>query len=235
MNSTIHKVGAILLAAGISTRMSGIDKTIAPINGIPTFWYPLKTLIDSNLIDQISIIVSESNISQIQRYLQDWNFSKTIRVLIGGQFRQDSVRVGINSLNDSDIIVIHDAARPFITNTMLIQGLKEVKTTGSSTVAIKTTDSIKIVSEENLSIKSLDRSKIWQIQTPQFFLKNILQKSYQKTLSSKEIFTDDTSLVESQGYQTKIIEGLNTNIKITTKEDLILAETILKLGTINNE
>jgi len=138
-------------------------------------------------------------------------------------------------LNDSDIIVIHDAARPFITNTMLIQGLKEVKTTGSSTVAIKTTDSIKIVSEENLSIKSLDRSKIWQIQTPQFFIKNILQKSYQKTLSSKEIFTDDTSLVESQGYQTKIIEGLNTNIKITTKEDLILAETILKLGTINNE
>ena len=62
-----------------------------------------------------------------------------------------------------------------------------------------------------------------------------MQKSYQKTLSSKEIFTDDTSLVESQGYQTKIIEGLNTNIKITTKEDLILAETILKLGTINNE
>ena len=73
MNSTIHKVGAILLAAGISNRMSGIDKIIAPINGIPTFWYPLKTLIDSNLIDQISIIVSESNISQIQRYLQDWN------------------------------------------------------------------------------------------------------------------------------------------------------------------
>jgi len=235
MNSTIHKVGAILLAAGISTRMSGIDKIIAPINGIPTFWYPLKTLIDSNLIDQISIIVSESNISQIQRYLLDWNFSKTIRVLIGGQFRQDSVRVGMNSLNDSDIIVIHDAARPFITNTMLIQGLKEVKITGSSTVAIKTTDSIKMISKENFSIKSLDRSKIWQIQTPQFFMKNILQKSYQKTLTSKEIFTDDTSLVESQGYQTKIIEGLKTNIKITTKEDLILAETILKLGTINDE
>ena len=92
-----------------------------------------------------------------------------------------------------------------------------------------------MVSEENFSIKSLDRSKIWQIQTPQFFMKNILQKSYQKTLTSKEIFTDDTSLVESQGYQTKIIEGLNTNIKITTKEDLILAETILKLGTINDE
>ena len=141
----------------------------------------------------------------------------------------------MNSLNDSDIIVIHDAARPFITNTMLIQGLKEVKITGSSTVAIKTTDSIKMISKENFSIKSLDRSKIWQIQTPQFFMKNILQKSYQKTLTSKEIFTDDTSLVESQGYQTKIIEGLKTNIKITTKEDLILAETILKLGTINDE
>ena len=130
--------------------------------------------------------------------------------------------------------VIHDAARPFITNKMLIQGLNEVKKTGCSTVAIKTTDSMKIVSSENFSIKSLDRTKIWNIQTPQFFIQKILQESHQKTLNTKEIFTDDTSLVESQGYQTKIFEGSNTNIKITTKDDLILAETILKSGIINN-
>ena len=234
MNSSIDKVGVILLAAGISTRMSGTDKIIAPINGLPAFWYPLKTLIDSHLIDQISIIASETNISKIKQYLENWNFPKTIHVFVGGKFRQDSVRIGIESLSDSDIIVIHDAARPFITNKMLIQGLNEVKKTGCSTVAIKTTDSMKIVSSENFSIKSLDRTKIWNIQTPQFFIQKILQESHQKTLNTKEIFTDDTSLIESQGYQTKIFEGSNTNIKITTQDDLILAETILKSGIINN-
>ena len=227
MNSSIDKVGVILLAAGISTRMSGTDKIIAPINGLPAFWYPLKTLIDSHVIDQISI-------SKIKQYLENWNFPKTIHVFVGGKFRQDSVRIGIESLSDSDIIVIHDAARPFITNKMLIQGLNEVKKTGCSTAAIKTTDSMKIVSSENFSIKSLDRTKIWNILTPQFFIQKILQESHQKTLNTKEIFTDDTSLVESQGYQTKIFEGSNTNIKITTQDDLILAETILKSGIINN-
>ena len=110
-----------------------------------------------------------------------------------------------------------------------------MKNTGCSTVGIKTTDSMKIVSENNLSIKSLDRSKIWNIQTPQFFLQNILEESHIKSFASKQIFTDDTSLLESQGYQTKIFEGSKSNIKITTKYDLLLAETILKLGISDNE
>jgi len=235
MNSTTHKVGAILLAAGVSSRMAGIDKIIAPINGMPTFWYPLKTFIDSDLINKISLIVSKSNIKIIQQYLDNWNLSKTIDILIGGKYRQDSVRVGIDSLNYADIVVIHDAARPFITNQMLIRGLKEMKNTGCATVGTKTTDSIKIVSKNNLSIKSLDRSKIWNIQTPQFFIKNILKESHIKSSVSKQIFTDDTSLVESQGYQTKIFEGSKSNIKLTTKDDLLLAERILKLRTPQNE
>ena len=102
----------------------------------------------------LDIIASETNISKIKQYLENWNFPKTIHVFVGGKFRQDSVRIGIESLSDSGIIVIHDAARPFITNKMLIQGLNEVKKTGCSTVAIKTTDSMKIVSSENFSIKS---------------------------------------------------------------------------------
>ena len=141
---------------------------------------------------------------------------------MGGKFRQDSVRIGIDSLTNSDIIVIHDAARPFITNDMLIRGLKEMENTGCSTVGIKTTDSLKIVSENNFSIKSLDRSKIWNIQTPQFFLKNILEESHIKSFVSKEIFTDDSSLVESQGHKTKIFEGSKTNITKSKSQLIIL-------------
>ena len=232
MNNTTQKVGAILLAAGKSNRMGGPDKIISQLNKMPTFWYPLKILAHSKYVHEITIVVSKSNFDSINEYLNNWNFIKTINLLIGGELRQDSVKIGLNSLLDSDIIIVHDAARPFLSEKMLIQGIKEVDLTGSSSVAIRSTDSLKIV-KNNLSIESIDRSKIWNIQTPQFFKKNILTKSHDNASKLNKYFTDDTSLVESQGYSTKIFAGSTTNIKITTKNDLHLAEAIIKSGKLN--
>jgi 2-C-methyl-D-erythritol 4-phosphate cytidylyltransferase len=155
--------------------------------------------------------------------------SKVSRILKGGRERQDSVRSGINALEDEHhIVIIHDGVRPFITEEILHAVISEAFKERAVTVGVPVKDTVKTVDDNGWVAETLDRNRLWLIQTPQAFTRDIIQKAYEDAYKDHYYGTDDASLVERIGINVKVIHGSYDNIKITTKNDLVLAEVLIK-------
>ena len=219
------KVVAIIVAAGEGQRMGGIDKMFASINGRPALARVLDAFQGCKKIDQIVVVMGAKNIEACRKLVKSEGWSKVKDIVPGGKRRQDSVAEGLKRVKDADWIVIHDGARPLVTSDLIERGLAAAKETGAAVAAVPVTDTIKTVKDDEIVDKTLSRQNLRAIQTPQVFRADIIKKAYQNATGD---VTDDAALVEKAGYKVKLYMGSYANIKITTPDDLAVAEALLK-------
>ena len=160
--------------------------------------------------------------------LAPWNLKKVAGIIPGGKERQDSVRAGIEALDgDAELVIIHDAVRPFITAGLIENCIRAAEEEGAATVGVPVKDTVKEVGPDGRILRTCDRSLLWLTQTPQVFRRDIIENAHRAAVRDGFRGTDDTSLVERLGISVRMIRGDYENIKITTPEDLILAEALL--------
>jgi len=219
------KVSAIIVAAGEGQRMGGVDKMYAPINGRPALSRVLDTFQKCKKVDQIVVVMGAKNIEACRRLVKAEEWSKVKDIVLGGKRRQDSVAEGLKHVKDAEWVVIHDGARPLITSELIEQGLAAAKETGAAAAAVPVTVTIKEVQKDEIVSRTLLRQNLRAIQTPQVFRFDIIKNAYKHATGD---VTDDAALVEKTGYKVKLYMGSYDNIKITTPDDLAVAEALVK-------
>ena len=225
------KTVALILAAGKGKRMgTAKNKPYLLLAGKPIVCHTLFVFERSPLIDEIVLIVGHDEVAYARSSLVDaFQFTKVSTVVAGGVKRQDSVWEGLRAIkSDADVVMVHDGVRPFISQELLAKTGQAMERAGAAVVAVPVKDTIKTVSPRGAVVTTLDRSTLWAIQTPQVFRRDILEKAFEKAMNDGFYATDDAALVERLGEKVIIVEGSYENIKITTPEDLVLGEAILK-------
>lgn len=218
-------VTAIVLAAGRGLRFeSRTPKPLLKINSHSVIIYCLNTLSRHPYVKDIILVVNAKNLKEIIAKIGQYRIPKISGVVLGGRARQDSVRQGLKVMDRrTDLILIHDGVRPFIDPDTISSLIKEAERYGAAISGVPVKATIKKI--KNVFVeKTLDRDNLWEIQTPQVFKKELILKAYDRF--GNQPVTDDASLVEKLGAKVKIVKGSYFNIKITTPEDLILAEAI---------
>lgn len=218
-------VGAILLGAGYSTRMGSVDKIVTPLAGRPLISHSIDTFEQSTYIDLIVLVMASNNLHTVTCLVQQSGWRKVVDVCTGGARRQDSVRAGLEQLGNCDLIVVHDGARPFVTDEIIAAGVATATDYGAAVPAIPVSDTIKRVNSDLTVIETLPRNRLWSIQTPQVFNVGLLKKAHREIHGD---VTDDAAMVEAIGGTVKIFRGSNDNIKVTTQEDWATAQGILE-------
>lgn len=227
-----RKTVAIIAAGGIGSRFGGkTNKQFVTLCGKPVLVWSLAAFEECPLIDEIIPVVHEHELSATASLIEDYALSKVLKIVPGGKERYDSVMNGLIAAGDkTDIAVIHDGARPLITSTLITQIINGLDNYDGSIAAVPVKDTIKTSQpehEHSIVDKTLDRSRLWSVQTPQVFgyatIYNALKKAQQDHITG----TDDASYIEHYGGQIHIIPGSYLNIKITTPEDIIIAEALL--------
>ncbi len=226
----MDKVAAIVPSAGSGSRMrSKSEKPFIKLHGREIILYSLIALERSNLISEIVIPASKKSIPKIEKLIKREGLKKVKEVVSGSSSRAGSVRKGILSISaDIDFVFVHDCARPFLTASMIRVSLDAAKRYGASLCAVRVKSTIKEADKNKFIKKTLKRCLLWEAQTPQVFERELLVDAYKKLRKSYNHFTDDTALLEAIGRRIKIVEGSYNNIKITTPEDMFIAEAILK-------
>ena len=222
---------AIVLAAGQGKRMhSKVQKQFLEIQGYPVLYYSLRCFQESPLIQDIILVTGEESISYCkEEIVQKYGFTKVSAVIPGGKERYDSVYAGLCECRDCEYVLIHDGARPFVTEEILKRGLQKVKETGACVIGMPSKDTVKLSDEEGYVKETPNRKCVWTIQTPQIFLYSLIREAHdsirQKDMSK---ITDDAMVAEHEtGVKIRFSEGSYRNIKITTPEDLVIAEAFL--------
>jgi 2-C-methyl-D-erythritol 4-phosphate cytidylyltransferase len=218
-----QKTGAVIVAAGSSRRMGGVDKMFALLCGEPVLVRVVDVFQECEAVDQVVVVMNESSFKQGQELISERRWPKVTDVCAGGARRQDSVLAGLNRLGGCDWAVIHDGARPLVTAVLIERGLEAAKETGAAIAAVPVTDTIKVAGDDRIVNQTLSRQNLWAVQTPQVFSLDIITGAYKRAIGN---VTDDASLVEQAGHKVKLYMGSYDNIKITTPDDLVLAEVL---------
>lgn len=223
-------VTAIVLAGGKGTRMaSSKSKQYIELEGKPILYYTIKRFMDNNLIDDIILVLSEDEIDYCKdEVLKKYNL-KINKIVSGGRERQESVYNGLMAANGTDIVLIHDAARPFVSKRIIDDSIKYAERYKAAAPGVMPKDTIKIKDEKNFSVETLDRNKLISIQTPQAFEYNMILECHRKIKEMGISVTDDTMVVELFENNVYMFDGEYTNIKITTPEDMILAKYLVNM------
>lgn len=230
------KTAAIVLAAGQGKRMhSDVQKQYILLHDRPVIFYALKTFQES-FIDEIILVVGQGEEAYCRREIvEKYNFNKVNKIVEGGNERYHSVANGLKALDGEGYVFIHDGARPFVTDEILLRAYDAVKKYDACVVGMPVKDTIKIVDENSFAKLTPSREKVWQVQTPQVFSVKLAKEAYTKLLIEEEMLksqgiqiTDDAMVVETLiGHSVKLIEGSYENIKITTPEDLKIADSFI--------
>jgi len=221
------KVCAIIPAAGSGSRF-GETKQFKLFGNRPLLYYTIRPFINSRWIDEIILVVPSTERHQVLREVVSIFPTRKIKVIDGGKLRQESVMNGIKaSSKDSECICIHDAARPFVTDSMIRDSINKCTSMDGAIVAIPASDTIK--QSDGLTIQAtMDRAILWQAQTPQSFHKDKLIKAFDFAHENNFIGTDESSIMEHAGFNIGIVEGSPRNMKITTQDDWELASKIME-------
>jgi 2-C-methyl-D-erythritol 4-phosphate cytidylyltransferase len=225
------KVAVIVPAAGYGKRMcTNIDKPFIKILGRELIAYCLKTFESSALVSEVVVVAEEKNILPIKYLAKKIGFSKVKSIVKGGKSRSESVLNGLKAISeDSDIVVVHDCARPMIDEDIIKKTVKAAVKNNCAIAAVRVKPTIKEACKGQVFVRrTLDRAILWEAQTPQAFKSQILRDAYKKAGRLIRLFTDDAGIVEKFGYRVCIVESSYRNIKITTPEDIIIAELLLK-------
>ncbi|MCK5529541.1 MAG: 2-C-methyl-D-erythritol 4-phosphate cytidylyltransferase [Kiritimatiellae bacterium] len=227
---------AIIVAAGKSERMgANTDKAFLSLGQKPVLAYSLQAFEDCEDIDAIVLVVRKDRVEGAGKMAQIFGCSKVINVIAGGTKRQASVMNGLNCLNDdARIVTVHDGARPCVTPALISETIRTAKRYGSAIAANRITDTVKYV-ERGLKIgKTMDRSKLWTVQTPQTFKVDLLRKAFAHIQENDITVTDEASAVELISDEVRLVETTDPNLKITTADDLPVAAAMLKLDSSIN-
>lgn len=225
-------VSALIAAGGRGRRMnSSISKQFLFVKGYPILYYTLKTFELMDCFDEIVMVAGKQDMDYTrEQIINQYRFEK-IRMIEGGLERQDSVYNGLRELSpQTDIVVIHDGVRPFVTKEIIKKSIEAAKRYKAIGVAVPVKDTIKVVGDGNIIKQTPNRKELWAMQTPQTFKYDLILKAHEEAQKDNFFGTDDAMLVERLGLPVRIIEGAYENIKITTPEDIIIAETFLTLG-----
>ena len=223
-------ISAIILAGGKGKRMgSAISKQFIDIKGRPIIYYTLKKFSKNKKIDNIIVVLPEDEVKYFKENILKKYELRINKIVIGGKERQDSVYNALKSLKNSstDIVLIHDGARPFISERIINEGIKFAEIYGAAAPGVMPKDTIKVKNEKNFSVDTPNRANLVSIQTPQVFKFDEILECHEKIRYNGEMVTDDTMVVEKYGYSVYLYDGEYTNIKVTTPEDLILAERLI--------
>lgn len=223
-------ISAIILAGGKGKRMrAAISKQFIDIKGKPIIYYTLKKFSENKKIDNIIVVLPEDEVKYFKENILKKYELRINKIVIGGKERQDSVYNALKSLKNSstDIVLIHDGARPFISERIINEGIKFAEIYGAAAPGVMPKDTIKVKNEKNFSVDTPNRANLVSIQTPQVFKFDEILECHEKIRYNGEKVTDDTMVVEKYGYSVYLYDGEYTNIKVTTPEDLILAERLI--------
>jgi len=221
---------AIVLAGGAGKRMgSSTSKQFLLLDNKPILVHTLQVFQECKPVDGIYLVVNHRDLPLIQEeILETYHFSKIMKLVIGGRLRQDSVRNGLEAIDEScDVVIIHDAARPFVSPAFVEKSIFLMEMFDAVVPAIPARDTIKVISKEGFVLKTLERDALWHIQTPQTFKYDLIAKAYREGMAKKLCAYDDSTFIEHLGKKVKVVEGSPYNIKITTPEDLLIARGIL--------
>lgn len=221
-------VSAVIVSAGNSTRMGGINKQFLEIDNIPVIAHTINVFEKTESIHEIVVVIRECDIADVKNLVEKYGFSKVSCVVAGGETRQLSVYNGvINTSVKADFIAIHDGARPLVTENVIIDTLEQAVKYGAAATGVKVKDTVKQVNNNNDIVATPDRAYLRFIQTPQIFNKSLYLDAFSNVENSRD-FTDDCMLVETYGKKVKFVDGDYENIKITTPEDIELALNYIK-------
>ncbi|MBI2251705.1 MAG: 2-C-methyl-D-erythritol 4-phosphate cytidylyltransferase [Armatimonadetes bacterium] len=220
------KFGALITAAGKSRRMEKGNKLLLNLYGKPVLFWSLSPFQNCDLIEEIIITAPSREINLYENLVKKFNLNKVKKIIPGGASRQISVWKALNNLKEINYVLIHDGARPLITQREILKLIKAVKKVKSVILAIPVKDTVKELNSKKVIKHTLNREKIYLAQTPQVFDFNLIYQAYQEAFKKKLKSTDDASLVEFLGNKVSILEGSIENIKITYPLDLDFANLI---------
>jgi 2-C-methyl-D-erythritol 4-phosphate cytidylyltransferase len=223
-------VVALVPAAGRGLRMGGsIPKQFLSLGGEPLIVQSLRTLQAASVVDQIILAVPSADIDYCEKEIVSRHrFTKLTKVVAGGAERQDSVRHALAQVpSDTEIVIIHDAVRPFMTLGMIAEVVAAARKEGAAIIALPMRDTVKQVRTDGTIERTVDRAPLWLAQTPQAFRRDWIEMAHEKAYAEGIRATDDAFLVEWLGYSVTVVEGSGENIKVTRPEDLIIGEAIL--------
>lgn len=233
-----RKVTAIVLAAGQGKRMgSKIQKQYLLLDGKPVLYYSLKAF-EESAVDEIILVVSKDMIEYCkQEIVIPFGFHKVAKIVEGGKERYHSVYEGLKAAEDAEIVLIHDGARPLVTEKIIEDSIRAAAEYRACAVGMPVKDTIKIVDEEQYAVRTPERRLVWQIQTPQAFSYSLLKRAYDLLMhdeNNQKGITDDAMVVETMlGIPVKLIEGAYSNIKVTTPEDMGIAHVLQQRDAIS--
>ena len=221
---------AILVAAGKSARMgAGVDKLFLKVAGRPVVAHTWQRFEDADCINEIVLVVREGRQRKFEQLAAKCGFQKPFRIVTGGAERQDSVWNGLTALSAAaEVVAIHDAARPCVTDELIAATVKRADETGAAVAAQPVTDTIKESADGRLIERTLDRAKLWAVQTPQTFRVDVIRRAISAAREQGLIFTDDTAACELIGQPVRLISRLTPNPKVTVPSDLPLIEALLR-------
>ena len=233
MNLTNSTNSVIIVAAGSGTRFGAEKpKQFVEIFGKPLIVHTIERFESCSLIDEIILVLPAEEIENFQKTVEEFNFKKLVKIVAGGQTRAASVAKGLNAIdkNLAEIVAVHDGARPLVSIEEITKTIEKAREIGAACLVAKVTDTIKEVANGKI-VGTIDRAKLRRALTPQAFQFEILQKAFAQS-DLNESATDECYLVEKLGFEIAIVEGGAQNIKITSPEDFILAESLLEQSKI---
>jgi len=225
-----ESLSAVVVAAGRSQRM-GFDKLLTPLGGRPLLVHTLDRLFQTQVPAEIVLVIRPGSEAEMEPVIAPLREKGAIRLVPGGAQRQDSVQAGLRAVADSsEYVLVHDAARPFITKEIVDAVLDAAKLSGAAVCGAPCSDSLKEAGEDGLVLQTIDRSRLWTVQTPQIFRTALLYEAYEIARQTGGLFTDDTAVVEAAGHPVRIVLCHGINFKVTTPADWRLAEAYIQLG-----
>ena len=214
-----NSVGAVIVAAGRSSRMAGVDKIFAPLKGRPLLAHSLDRFEEFDPVGEIVLVLAAESLAQGRELVRRYGYRKVAQICAGGERRQDSVRAGLDALQPCQWVIIHDGARPGVDAALLQRGLAAARQSpeGAAIAAVPVKDTIKVVSPAREIVATPDRATLYAAQTPQIFRYTRLRQAHAQFTGEA---TDDAALMESLGHRVTIFPGSYRNRKVTTPEDL---------------
>ena len=215
----------VIVAAGRSERMGGADKVFAPLVGRPLVVWSLTAFRSCDAVEGVVVVAAPGSVDRMSALVHEWRMTKVRAVVAGGAQRQDSVRAGLEAAAGATIVAVHDAARPLVTPALIEAGIEAARVHGAALCAVPATDTVKDVDDGGVVRATLDRSRTWLAQTPQVFDRALLAEAHRR---AEAVATDDAALVEALGREVHVYEGARWNLKVTTPDDLLVAEALLR-------
>lgn len=218
----------VVPAAGSSSRMEGVDKIFAELNGVPVFVRTILALSECDSVNEIILVTRGENIPEAAMLCAQYGLKKVTRLVRGGDTRAESVMNGIGEVSpDATLIAVHDGARPFVTPELVEETIRAAAKYNAAIPAVQVKDTVKTVKRGRVT-GTPDRDTLYAVQTPQIFDADLIRAAMKNAIDKKLAVTDDSMAVEAIGGEVHIVEGSYENIKLTTPEDMVVGQAIIE-------